>query len=108
MSEELNEESTVKYWNPRSLANEGVSGDLFIGSFEERRETERESKEGRKFISKTLSFRGEDGMLHVLNSTTVADAKLKENGIVKGDNVKVIYNGMHPEKGYHRFDLVKI
>jgi len=91
-------------FNPRQLAEDGVTGEIFEGTYIQYTETPRVAKDGRKFVSKAHSFLNAEGKKIILNSSGLFDWLIKDRGVKSGTNVKVMYFGKD-EMGRHTFDI---
>lgn len=104
--ENLNTDNTenkpeVRIFNPRILAENGTTGELFEGTYVKYEETERQTAAGRKFTSKAHHFIGTKGEPIIVNSTGLFNHYINKReyedgtvGVKPGEFVKVLYFGM--------------
>jgi hypothetical protein len=105
MTEQASTETNTVIYNPKRMADEGVNGELFEAKYVEYSEVERETKDGRKFISKSHRFVDDDGKNIIVNSAGLLDYLIKKKNVAAGSTVKVLYFGKD-EKGMHSFDVI--
>lgn len=106
----LEEVSNRTIFNPAKLQAEGITGQLFTGEFVELKEEERKTKDkGKKFMSRSYIFRGDDGKEIILNSTGHLKYLMEKQEVQPGDRVSVIFLGKddpEDEKSPYQFRLI--
>lgn len=100
-----NSERKIINFYPRELEKEGITGELFTGTYNTTYENERVSGEGRKFTSVSHSFDTLDGDRAYVGGSGLLNWIMR-NKVKPGDTVTVSYEGKD-DMG-HKFSVTPV
>lgn len=96
----------IRFINPRTLLDEGITGSVLTGTFKEEKVEERVQKStGKKFTARSFIFEEDDGKTAVINSTGHLAYLMKAQEVKPGDKLSVLYFGKD-KQDRHQFELI--